>query len=70
MSSGFVGRAVEPVIQPFGLREYNALLRDVHSVSGTSGRTALLAVARTGEAADGVPIRCLGPADVITAWRT
>jgi uncharacterized protein len=55
--------------RPFGLREYSALLRDVHSVPGVSDQTTLLAVTRTGEAADGVPIRCLGPADLLTAWR-
>lgn len=32
--------------QPFGLREYNALVRDVHSVPGVSDQTTLLAVAR------------------------
>lgn len=55
--------------QPFGLREYNALVRDAHFVPGVSDQTALVAVTRTGEATDGVPIRCLGPADLLTAWR-
>lgn len=55
--------------QPFGLREYNALVRDVHSVPGVSDQTTLLAVSRTAEAADGVPIRRLGPADILTAWQ-
>jgi uncharacterized protein len=32
--------------QPFSLREYSALLRDVHSVPGVSGRTTLLAAWR------------------------
>jgi hypothetical protein len=38
-------------------------------VPGVSDQTTLLAVTRTGEAADGVPIRCLGPAGLLTAWR-
>lgn len=56
--------------QPFDLREYSTLLRDVHSVPGVSGQTRLLAVTRTGDAADGVPIRCLGSAELLTAWRS
>jgi AAA+ ATPase superfamily predicted ATPase len=55
--------------QPFGLREYNGLLRDVHSVPGVSDQTILLAVTRTGEATDGVPIRCLGPTGLLSAWQ-
>jgi AAA+ ATPase superfamily predicted ATPase len=54
--------------QPFGLREYNALVKDVHAVPGVSGQTLLLAVTRTGEIADGVPIRSLGPAELLAAW--
>jgi hypothetical protein len=55
--------------QPFSLREYNTLVRDVHPVPGVSDNTTLLAVTRTAESADGIPIRCLGPADLLTAWR-
>jgi len=55
--------------QPFGLREYNALVRDVYSVPGVNDQTTLLAVSRIAESADGVPVRCLGPADILTAWQ-
>jgi hypothetical protein len=37
-------------------------------VPGVSDQTTLLAVTRTAEVADGVPIRCLGPTDLLTAW--
>lgn len=52
----------------FGLREYNDLVRDVHHVPGVNDQTTLLAVTRIGKADDNVPVRCLGPADLITAW--
>jgi hypothetical protein len=52
----------------FGLREYKDLLRDVHHVPGVNDDTTLLAVTRTGTADDEVPIRCLGPADLLAAW--
>jgi uncharacterized protein len=53
----------------FGRREYADLVRDVHSVPGVNDRTTLLAVTRTGTVADQVPIRCLGPDTILTAWR-
>jgi hypothetical protein len=69
---GFPGAAAGSVkwheTRPFGLREYNDLIRGVHSVPGVSDQTTLLAVTRTAEVADGVPIRCLGPTDLLTAW--
>jgi hypothetical protein len=54
--------------QPFGFREYHALIRDVRHVPGVNDQTTLLAVSRTGEAAEGVPVRCLGAADLLAAW--
>lgn len=68
-SIAFAGSIKWHEAQPFGLREYNALVRDVHSVPGVSDQTTLLAVARTAEAAGGIPVRCLGPADILTAWQ-
>ncbi|HEV3382701.1 MAG TPA: DUF234 domain-containing protein [Trebonia sp.] len=53
----------------FGRREYADLLRDVRYVPGADEQTPLLAVTRTGTADDAVPIRCLGPDDVLGAWR-
>lgn len=53
----------------FGGREYADLVRDVRSVPGTNDQTTLLAVTGTGTVADEVPIRCLGPDAVLTAWR-
>jgi hypothetical protein len=52
----------------FGRREYADLLRDLRSVAGANEQTPLLAVTRTGTADDAVPIRCLGPEDVLGAW--
>jgi hypothetical protein len=53
----------------FGRREYADLVRDVRYVAGVSDQTPLLAVTRTGTVDDAVPIRCLGPADILGAWR-
>jgi AAA+ ATPase superfamily predicted ATPase len=64
----FAGSVKWHETRPFGLREYNDLIRGVHSVPGVSDQTTLLAVTRTAEVADGVPIRCLGPTDLLTAW--
>jgi hypothetical protein len=52
----------------FGLREYKDLVRDVHHVPGVNDQMMLLAVTRTGTTDDEVPIRCLGPTDLLTAW--
>ncbi len=50
------------------VREYRELVRDVHHIAGFNDQTALLAVTRTGTADDEVPIRCLGPGDILSAW--
>lgn len=65
----FAGSVKWHEARPFGLREYADLVRDVHSVPGVTDDTTLLAVTRTGTAASEVPIRCLGPDDLLTAWR-
>jgi uncharacterized protein len=52
----------------FGRREYADLVRDIRYVPGASDQTPLLAVTRTGTADDAVPIRCLGPGDILGAW--
>lgn len=65
----FAGSVKWHEARPFGLREYADLVRDVHSVPGVTDQTALLAVTRTGTAVSEVPIRCLGPDDLMTAWQ-
>jgi hypothetical protein len=42
--------------------------RASHHVPGVSDQTTLLAVTRTGTADDEVPVRHLGPADLLAAW--
>jgi hypothetical protein len=64
----FAGSIKWHAARRFGLREYNEFVRDVHQVPGVSDQTTLLAVTRTGEADDEVPIRCLGPGDLLAAW--
>ena len=64
----FAGSIKWHATRGFGLREYNELVRDVHQVPGVSDQTTLLAVTRTGAADDEVPIRCLGPGDLLAAW--
>jgi hypothetical protein len=54
--------------QPFDLRDYKTLLRDVQSVPGVSDETALLAVTRDGQTTDEVPIRCLSPEALLAAY--
>lgn len=53
----------------FGRREYADLVRDIRSVPGASDHTPLLAVTRTGTTEDDTPVRCLGPDDILDAWR-
>lgn len=53
----------------FGRREYADLVRDVPAIPGAGEQTPLLAISRTGTAEDSVPIRCLGPADLLAAWQ-
>jgi uncharacterized protein len=65
----FAGSIMWHAAKGFGRREYADLVRDVRSVPGASGQTPLLAVTRTGTVADDVPVRCLGPEDLLNAWR-
>jgi AAA+ ATPase superfamily predicted ATPase len=65
----FAGSVKWHEAKPFGLREYAELARDVHSVPGVTDATVLLAATRTGQTASEVPIRCLGPDDLLAAWR-
>jgi hypothetical protein len=53
----------------FGLRAYADLVRDVRYVAGVDDQTILLAVTRTGSAPAEVPVRCLGPDELLAAWR-
>lgn len=55
--------------QAFGRREYADLVRDAAQVPGVNDGTELLAVTRTGTVGDEAPIRCLGPDDLLNAWR-
>lgn len=63
----FAGSVKWHEASPFSLREYADLARDVHSVSGVTDDTTLLAVTRTGEKASEVPIRCLSAEDLLVA---
>jgi uncharacterized protein len=65
----FVGSIKWRESQEFGRREYADLARDAAQVPGVDDKTELLAVTRTGTVGDEVPIRCLGPDDLLNAWR-
>ena len=65
----FVGSIKWGETQTFGRREYADLVRDAVHVPGLNDSTDLLAVTRTGTLGDDVPIRCLGPDDLLNAWR-
>jgi hypothetical protein len=55
--------------QPFGRREYNALVRDMLAVPGATVGTPLVAVSRSG-VTDGLPLAShWGPEDLVQAWR-
>lgn len=55
--------------QPFGRREYDALVRDMLAVPGTEPATPLVAVSRCG-VEEGLPLAaCWGPDDLLEAWR-
>lgn len=64
----FVGSIKWHETRGFGRREYADLVRDARYVPGADDQTPLLAVTRTGAVDDAVPIRCLGPDDVLGAW--
>ena len=55
--------------QPFGRRDYDALVRALPSVPGTSAQTPVVAVSRSG-VVDGLPLAAhWGPEDLVDAWR-
>ncbi|PGH48824.1 DUF234 domain-containing protein [Streptomyces sp. Ru87] len=65
----FVGSVKWLENQPFGRREYDALVRDMLAVPGTSPDTPLVAVSRSG-VTDGLPLAAhWGPDDLVRAWR-
>jgi AAA+ ATPase superfamily predicted ATPase len=65
----FAGSVKWHEARPFGYREYQRLVGDIAMVPGADEQTRLLAISRTGTAEDRVPIRCLGPEDLLNAWR-
>jgi hypothetical protein len=54
--------------KPFDHHDHATLVRDTASVPGADRATELLAVSRSGLAA-GVPLRSVGPDDLMTAWQ-
>lgn len=55
--------------QPFGRREYDALVRDMLVVPGVDDTTALVAVSRCG-VTDDLPLAAhWGPEDLLRAWQ-
>jgi hypothetical protein len=68
-SSHFVGSVKWLESQPFGRREYDALVRDMLAVPGAAADTPLVAVSRCG-VSDGLPLAAhWGPDDLVRAWR-
>ncbi|MCT9078650.1 ATP-binding protein [Streptomyces fulvoviolaceus] len=65
----FVGSIKWLESQPFGPREYDALVRDVLAVPGTAPDTPLVAVSRAGVVADLPLAGHWGPEDLVAAWR-
>ena len=65
----FVGSVKWLENQPFGRREYEALVRDVQAVPGADETTRLVAVSRSG-VADDLPLAAhSGPDDLVRAWQ-
>ncbi|MFJ3840147.1 ATP-binding protein [Streptomyces sp. NPDC090054] len=65
----FIGSVKWLESQPFGRREYDALVRDMLAVPGAEPGTALVAVSRCG-VEDGLPLAAhWGPEDLVRAWR-
>jgi uncharacterized protein len=54
--------------KPFDRHDHAALVRDMASVPGADPATELLAVSRSGVAAD-VPLRSVGPDELMAAWQ-
>ncbi len=65
----FIGSVKWLESQPFGRREYDALVRDMLAVPGAEPGTPLVAVSRCGVAAD-LPLAAhWGPEDLVRAWQ-
>ncbi|MDQ0932374.1 ATP-binding protein [Streptomyces turgidiscabies] len=65
----FVGSVKWLENQPFGRHEYDALVRDMLAVPGTTPATPLVAVSRCG-VADDLPLHARwGPEDLVRAWQ-
>lgn len=65
----FIGSVKWLESQPFGRREYDALVRDMLAVPGAGPDTALVAVSRCGVEGD-LPLAAhWGPEDLVRAWR-
>jgi AAA+ ATPase superfamily predicted ATPase len=65
----FVGSVKWLESQPFGRREYDALVRDMLAVPGAAPDTPLVAVSRCG-VTDGLPLSAhWGPDDLVRAWQ-
>lgn len=65
----FIGSVKWLESQPFGRREYDALVRDMLAVPGAEPGTALVAVSRCG-VEDDLPLAAhWGPEDLVRAWR-
>ncbi|MGW5271042.1 hypothetical protein ACWEQP_00390 [Streptomyces sp. NPDC004044] len=66
----FVGSVKWLETQPFGPRDYDALVRDMLAVPGTGPDTAMVAVSRCG-VADDLPLTAhWGPEDLVGAWQS
>ncbi|MCX5584500.1 ATP-binding protein [Streptomyces erythrochromogenes] len=65
----FIGSVKWLESQPFGRREYDALVRDMLAVPGAERDTALVAVSRCG-VEDDLPLAAhWGPEDLVRAWQ-
>jgi hypothetical protein len=64
----FAGSIKWQTTKPFSSHDHAALVRDVAAVPGVDPGTKLLAVSRTGVAAD-LPVRSVGPDELMAAWR-
>ncbi|WP_243740573.1 DUF234 domain-containing protein [Streptomyces sp. 8K308] len=65
----FIGSVKWLESQPFGRRDYDALARDMLAVPGARSDTPLVAVSRSGVAAD-LPLAAhWGPEDLVRAWQ-
>jgi AAA+ ATPase superfamily predicted ATPase len=64
----FTGSIKWQTAKPFDRHDHAALVRDLASVPGVDSATDLLAVSRSGVAPD-VPLRVIGPEELLAAWQ-